>query len=122
MSLLIESLTIKTSELANPGTSFRSFSKAYARATFFEQVFHNTILDDDPLVLGFAYLDDEECIRKGSHYCGASHIARAVITVIFAAFLIGEELTPFVLGRGLLIFIGVFLITVRRRISFSQRI
>jgi drug/metabolite transporter (DMT)-like permease len=44
--------------------------------------------------------------------------AEPIITVIFAAFFIGEEITPFVVGGGLLIFMGVFLITTRRGIRF----
>lgn len=47
--------------------------------------------------------------------------AEPIITVIFAAFLIREEVTPSVVGGGLLIFIGVFLITARRRTSFTQK-
>jgi drug/metabolite transporter (DMT)-like permease len=48
--------------------------------------------------------------------------AEPIVTVIFAALLIGEEITPFLVGGGLLIFIGVFLITVRRRTRFSRSI
>jgi drug/metabolite transporter (DMT)-like permease len=48
--------------------------------------------------------------------------AEPIITVIFAALLIGEEVTPFVLGGGLLIFIGVFLITARRRSRGPRKI
>jgi drug/metabolite transporter (DMT)-like permease len=48
--------------------------------------------------------------------------AEPIVTVIFAALLIGEEVTPFVVGGGLLIFIGVFLITVRRRTRLSRSI
>ena len=48
--------------------------------------------------------------------------AEPIVTVIFAALLIGEEVTPFLVGGGLLIFIGVFLITVRRRTRFSRSI
>jgi drug/metabolite transporter (DMT)-like permease len=47
--------------------------------------------------------------------------AEPIITVIFAAFLIREEVTPFAVGGGLLISIGVFLITTRRRTRFLQR-
>jgi drug/metabolite transporter (DMT)-like permease len=47
--------------------------------------------------------------------------AEPLITVIFAAFLIKEEVTPFVIGGGLLIFIGVFLITARQRKRFPQK-
>ena len=45
--------------------------------------------------------------------------AEPLITVLFAAILIKEEITPFVVGGGLLIFMGVFLITNRRRNKFS---
>jgi drug/metabolite transporter (DMT)-like permease len=48
--------------------------------------------------------------------------AEPIVTVIFAALLIGEEVTPFVVGGGVLIFIGVFLITVRRRTRFSRSV
>jgi drug/metabolite transporter (DMT)-like permease len=48
--------------------------------------------------------------------------AEPIVTVIFAALLIGEEVTHFVVGGGLLIFIGVFLITVRRRTRFSRSV
>ena len=47
--------------------------------------------------------------------------AEPIITVLFAAFLIGEEVTPFAVGGGLLIFIGVFLITARRRTKLPQK-
>jgi drug/metabolite transporter (DMT)-like permease len=47
--------------------------------------------------------------------------AEPLITVIFAAFLIKEEVTPFVIGGGLLIFIGVFLITAKQRKRFPQK-
>lgn len=47
--------------------------------------------------------------------------AEPIITVIFAAFLIREEVTPFAVGGGLLIFIGVCLITTRRRTRTPQR-
>ncbi len=41
--------------------------------------------------------------------------AEPIITVIFAAFFIGEEVTSFAVAGGLLILIGVFLITTKRR-------
>ena len=41
--------------------------------------------------------------------------AEPVITVIFAALFVKEEVTPFAMGGGLLIFIGILLITTRRR-------
>jgi drug/metabolite transporter (DMT)-like permease len=47
--------------------------------------------------------------------------AEPIITVLFAAFLIGEEVTPFAVGGGLLIFIGVFLITARRGTKLPQK-
>jgi drug/metabolite transporter (DMT)-like permease len=47
--------------------------------------------------------------------------AEPVITVLFAAFLIGEEVTAFSVGGGLLIFIGVFLVTARRRTKLPQK-
>lgn len=47
--------------------------------------------------------------------------AEPIITVIFAALLIREEVTLFAVGGGLLIFIGVFLITTRRRTRSPQR-
>jgi len=47
--------------------------------------------------------------------------AEPVITVLFAVFLIGEEVTAFTVGGGLLIFIGVFLVTAPRRTKLPQK-
>jgi len=41
--------------------------------------------------------------------------AEPLITILFAAILIKEEVTPFIVTGGLLILIGVFLVTTRRR-------
>ena len=47
--------------------------------------------------------------------------AEPLITVLFAAVFVNEELTLFALVGGLLIFFGVFLITKRRRTTESTR-
>jgi drug/metabolite transporter (DMT)-like permease len=47
--------------------------------------------------------------------------AEPVITVIFAALFVKEEVTPFAMGGGLLIFIGILLITTRQRTRSPQR-
>jgi drug/metabolite transporter (DMT)-like permease len=62
-------------------------------------------------------------VMKRSTAAAASSFlfAEPIITVIFATFLIREEVTPFAVCGGLLIFIGVVLINTRRRTRFPQK-
>ncbi len=61
-------------------------------------------------------------IKKSSSAATSSFLfAEPLITVLFAAILIREEITPFAVGGGLLIFIGVFLITSRRNTKYCPR-
>jgi drug/metabolite transporter (DMT)-like permease len=59
--------------------------------------------------------------RSTAAATGSFLFAEPIITVIFAALLIGEEVTPFAMGGGMLIFIGVLLITTRRRTRSPQK-
>ena len=47
--------------------------------------------------------------------------AEPLVTVLFAAIFVREEVTLFAVGGGLLIFIGVLLITTKRKARFSSR-
>jgi len=47
--------------------------------------------------------------------------AEPLVTVLFAAIFVREEVTLFAVGGGLLIFIGVLLITTKRKARFSNR-
>lgn len=61
-------------------------------------------------------------IQRSSAAATSSFLfAEPLVTVLFAAILIREEVTPFAVGGGLLIFIGVFLITTRRRTGVSPQ-
>jgi drug/metabolite transporter (DMT)-like permease len=60
-------------------------------------------------------------IKRSSAAATSSFLfAEPLVTVLFAAVFVREEVTPFAVGGGLLIFMGVFLITTRRRISLSN--
>jgi drug/metabolite transporter (DMT)-like permease len=60
-------------------------------------------------------------IKRSSAAATSSFLfAEPLVTVLFAAAFVREEVTPFAVGGGLLIFIGVFLITTRRRTSLSN--
>jgi drug/metabolite transporter (DMT)-like permease len=60
-------------------------------------------------------------IKRSSAAATSSFLfAEPLVTVLFAAAFVREEITIFTIGGGLLIFIGVFLITTRRRASFSD--
>jgi drug/metabolite transporter (DMT)-like permease len=59
-------------------------------------------------------------IKQSSSAATSSFLfAEPLITVLFAAILISEEVTPYTVGGGLLIFIGVFLITNRCNIKYN---
>ena len=61
-------------------------------------------------------------IKQSSSAATSSFLfAEPLTTVLFAAILIREEITPFAVGGGLLIFIGVFLITSRRNTKHCPR-
>jgi drug/metabolite transporter (DMT)-like permease len=56
-------------------------------------------------------------IKRSSAAATSSFLfAEPLVTVAFAAMFIREEVTPFAVGGGLLIFIGVFLITRKDRL------
>lgn len=61
-------------------------------------------------------------IKRSSAAMTSSFLfAEPLVTVLFAAIFIREEITPFAVGGGLLIFIGVLLITARRRTRISPQ-
>jgi drug/metabolite transporter (DMT)-like permease len=61
-------------------------------------------------------------IKQSSSVATSSFLfAEPLITVLFAAVLISEEVTPYTVMGGLLIFIGVFLITNRLNTKYNLR-
>jgi drug/metabolite transporter (DMT)-like permease len=61
-------------------------------------------------------------MKKSSAAATSSFLfAEPLITVLFAAVFIREEVTFFAMGGGLLIFIGVFLVTNRRKTKVASR-